>query len=155
VFEGARIAKSIQKSNELLLKISDEIYADIQKKAEKQIAQDSIDTVKIDKEGGKKLKEVDNINKEVGDALAGDKSSHGEYNDNKLRVRHEYYSYVLWFFIVIVMTCGIAAISAGVAMPASRPLQGLILMVALGLGYFLLTRIWSEYQKLLRRVGAS
>ena len=95
------------------------------------------------------------INKKVGDALAGDKSSHGEYNDNKLRVRHAYYSYVLWFFIVIVMTCGIAAISAGVAMPASRPLQGLILIVALGLGYFLLTRIWSEYQKLLRRVGAS
>ena len=98
---------------------------------------------------------MDDINKKVGDALAGDKSSHGEYNDNKLRVRHAYYSYVLWFFIVIVMTCGIAAISAGVAMPASRPLQGLILIVALGLGYFLLTRIWSEYQKLLRRVGPS
>ena len=41
------------------------------------------------------------INKKVGDALAGDKSSHGEYNDNKLRVRHAYYSYVLWFFVGI------------------------------------------------------
>jgi len=152
--EGERIAKSIQKSNELLLKISDEIYADIQK-AEKQIAKDTLDTAKVNKEGGKKLKEVGDINKKVADALAGDKSSHGEYNDNKLRVRHAYYSYVLWFFIVVVMTCGIAAISAGVAMPTSRPLQGLIILVAAGLGYFLLTRIWSEYQKLLRRVGAS
>ena len=79
----------------------------------------------------------------------------GKYNDNNLRVRHAYYSYVLWFSIVVVMTCRIAAISAGVAMPSSRPLQGLIILVAAGLGYFLLTRIWSEYQKLLRRVGAS
>ena len=100
--EGERIAKSIQKSNELLLKISDEIYADIQK-AENQIAQDKIDTSKVEKEGGKKLKEVRDINKKVADALAGDKSSHGEYNDNKLRVRHAYYSYVLWFFIVCLV----------------------------------------------------
>jgi hypothetical protein len=152
--EGERIAKEIQRSNELLLKISDEIYADIQK-AEIQIEEDTIDTIKVDKESGAKLTEVKNIEKEVAEATAGDKTSHGEYNDNKLRVRHAYYSYVFWFCIVVIITCGIAAISAGVPMPTSRPLQGLLLMAALGLGYFLFTRIWSEYKKLLRKIGAS
>ena len=152
--EGENIAKSIQKSNDLLLKISDEIYADIQK-AEEQISKDAIDTVKLDKDGGAKVAELGKINKQVAEAAAGDKTSHGEYNDNKLRVHHAYYSYILWFCIVVIMTCGIAAISAGVPMPTSKPLQGLLLMVVVGLGYFLLTRIWSEYEKILRKIGAS
>jgi hypothetical protein len=60
--EGERIAKSIQKSNELLLKISDEIYADIIE-AEKQIEQDAKDSININKDGGNKLKRVKKLQK--------------------------------------------------------------------------------------------
>ena len=152
--EGERIAKSIQKSNELLLKISDEIYADILE-AEKQIEQDAQDSIQINKDGGSKLKQVKSMQKKIDSALAGDKKSHGEYSDNKLRVQHAYYSYILWFGVVVIMACGIAALSAGVPMPTSRPLQGLLLIVVLGVGYFLFTRIWWEFQKVLRKLGAS
>ena len=95
------------------------------------------------------------MQKKIDSALAGDKKSHGEYSDNKLRVQHAYYSYILWFCVVVIMACGIGALSAGVPMPTSRPLQGLLLIVVLGVGYFLFTRIWWEFQKVLRKLGAS
>ena len=152
--EGERIAKRVQESNDLLLKISDELYGYIQE-AEKQTEENLEDTVKIDKEGGDKLSEIKKVEKKIKSALTGDKMEHGEFADTKIRVNHAYYSYILWFIVVVLIGCGIIAISMDISMPTSRPLQGLLLTVVIGIGYFMFTRIWWEYQNLLRRLGAS
>ena len=152
--EGERIAKKIQESNDLLLKISDELYADIQK-AEKEAKQDIKDIEDTNKKGNEKLSEIKKTEKYVKDALIGDKMEHGEFADTKIRVNQAYYSYVVWFIVVLILICGITAISSGVSFPTSRPLQALLLMIVVGVGYFMFTRIWWEGQNLLRRLGAS
>lgn len=151
--EGEVLAASVNQLNQELQKIANILY---QKILETKAAGDKAeeDVEKLNESSDKIFKNMDKLQKKVNIALKNDKKELGEYADNQLRVSYAYYHYILWTIIVLIIIVGIVLLHSDVKLPP-WPLKIVPVLILVGIGYFMFSRILNNINNAIRQAGAS
>lgn len=151
--EGEALAASVNQLNKQLQQIANVLYQKIlETKAAGDAAEEEVE--ELDDRGKKVLNNVEKLQKKVDIALKNDKKELGEYADNQLRVNYAYYHYILWAILVLILIAGIVLVQTGVKLPP-WPLKIVPILILVGIGYFMITRIMNNVNNLIRQAGAS